>query len=69
MTEPTKEERSEAAKKAAATRAENEAKESVGNLRKAADHALQAMKHLGLAGVDAGQKATKAVRKRAETKG
>lgn len=66
MSKQTKEERSEAAKKGAATRQENDAKEARGDLRKAADNAARAAKTLGTTAAGAVGKTAKAVSKRVE---
>ena len=67
MADRTKSERSEAAEKAAATRKENEAKQSDNELRKAADEALDAAKDLGKAVGKTASEAAKAARRRANS--
>jgi hypothetical protein len=64
MTAQTKADRSAAAKKAAATRAKNEAKSSGDDLKRAADSAGKAAKDLGKTAVDTAGKAAKAVASR-----
>lgn len=61
MTVQTKAERSTAAKKAAATRAKNEAKSSGDDLERAAGTVGKAAKDLGKTAVDTAGKAAKAV--------
>jgi len=64
MTKQTKAERSTAAKKAAATRQENEAKKSGKDLKGAAGNAVDAARDLGEAAVGTAEEAAKAISKR-----
>jgi hypothetical protein len=66
VSKQTKEERSEAAKKGAATRQENEAREAGSDLKRAADQAMQAAKGLGKSAADAAGKTAKAATKRVD---
>jgi hypothetical protein len=64
LTQQTKTERSKAAKKAAATRKENEAKSSGNDLKNAAGNAVDAAKDIGETAVGTAGKAAKAISKR-----
>ena len=64
MTQQTKAQRSAAAKKAAATRKRNAAKDKGGDLQKAAGDAVDAAKGLGSAALDAARDTAKSMSKR-----
>lgn len=66
MSKQTKEERKEAAKKGAATRQENQAREARGDLKHAADQAMKAAKDLGKSAAGAAGKTAKAASRRVD---
>jgi hypothetical protein len=66
VSKQTKEERKEAAKKGAATRQENDAKEARGDLKHATDQAMRAARNLGKSAAGAAGKTAKAASKRVD---